>query len=117
MALSQFLGNKASVTRDVVTNSDWIEKKTKKDIYCGIDCHIWAINGNTRDTTLAVNTKSNKRNCIVKPNITCIKQWDYLVVSDPALWEIGIYQVIDQPKANRLINGRIDSIQFTLEMM
>jgi hypothetical protein len=117
MALWLFLDNKAQVTRDVVTNSDWIEKKTKKEIYCNIDCHIRAITWNTRDTTLSVNTTTNKRKCIVKPDTTCIKQWDYLSVSDPSLWEIGTYQVIDQPKANRLINGRVDSIQFTMNMI
>ena len=117
MALWLFLDNKAKVTRDVVTNTDWIENKTKKDIYCDIDCHIWSINGNTRDTTLAVNTHTNKWKCIVKPTITNIRQWDYVEVSDPILWSIWTYQVIDQPKANRLINGKIDSIQFTMNMM
>lgn len=117
MALWLFLNNKAQVTRDAITNSDWIEKKTKTEIYSDIDCHIWSINWDTRDTTLSVNTTTNKRKCIVKPTIVNIRQWDYLSVSDPVLWDMWNYQVIDQPKANRLINGRIDSIQFTLNMV
>lgn len=117
MALWLFLDNTAIVSRDTVTNDNGIERKTKSTIYSSIKCHIYQLRGSNEDTELAVNTKMNTWRCITEPQVTGIRQGDYLSVSDPALWDIGDYQVIDQPKANRLINGSIDSIQFTIKQI
>jgi len=42
---------------------------------------------------------------------TNIKLSDYIEITDPSLWMVGNYQIVVPPKANRLINGVLDSIE------
>lgn len=109
--LSQFLNHKATITRKSLVNTDWIEKEINTTVYLNIPCHIYRPSGRLDDTNVSVNTKLDSLKVMVEWTRTNIKISDYIEITDPDLWMVGKYQVIIPPKANRLINGVLDSIE------
>ena len=117
MSLDMFLDNIATVTRTTATNTNGVESFSTTTIYNGIKCHIYSLRGKLDDTTIAVNTADNMWAVIVEPTSSNIRLGDILEISDPLLWAIGKYQIVSQPKANRLIDGSVDSIQFSCKQI
>ena len=101
-------------TRSSTTNTDWIERIVEETIYSGIPCHKDRPSGRFGETNLSVNTQLDSWNVIVEWDKTNIKVWDIISITDPDLWKVGDYQLQVQPKANRLANWKIDSIQFNV---
>lgn len=113
--LSDFLDNSATITRDVINNNNGLETITETTIYTNIDCHIYSLGGSLNQNTLSVNTDNNNWRMIIEWDKTSVKIWDKIEITDPSLWNIGEYQITTHPKANRLINGTMDSIQFNIK--
>lgn len=109
--LSQFLSHRATIKRKTITNTDWIEKETSSSIYTNIPCHIYKVTGRLPDTNISINTKLDSWKVMVEWTRTNIKLSDYIEITDPSLWMVGNYQIVVPPKANRLINGVLDSIE------
>ena len=113
--LRTFLNNKANITRSSVSNTDWIDKIVEQLVYFDIWCYYYATRGWYEDTNIWVNTKQDTMTVIIEWDKTAVRLWDHIEISDPDMWLIGKYEIIVPPKANRLHNGTIDSIQFSVK--
>lgn len=110
--LTQFLNNTCTITSKTLINDNWVEKKTITTIYSNIACHIYNNWWDVEDTNISVNTKNINWTVILEPNKTNVRVWQYIQITDPALWTLWNYE-IKTIKMNRLINGTNDSIQLS----
>lgn len=112
--LRDHLNHTFTSKRKTTTNTDWIERVVESQIYVDVPCHIYKPSGRFGETNLSVNTQLDSWTVLTEWQYVNLKIWDFLVITDPDLWVIGDYEIQTPPKVNRLSNGKVDSIQFSV---
>jgi len=113
MALTSFLNNTCTITKQVKTITGGEEIITNTPVYTSIPCHFYSVSARLKDEN-ALNTDTSNVKVIVEQDKTLIRAEMIITIIDSDLGTIGEY-IIESVKMNRLISGTNDSIQLKLK--
>ena len=111
--LQDFLNNTCTIKQITTTLVGWESVKTETAIYTNISCYYYRASARLDETNLAENTNLSSYKVILEANKTLVRQWMFIDVSDPDLWNIWKYK-IDWVKVWRLIDGSRDHIELVV---
>jgi hypothetical protein len=105
---------KATITKNTVTNTDWIETITKSTIYTNIDCYSYNLKPWLNINNTSLNEKVWDTRILFKPTNLLIDIEMIVSITDPNIWIIWEFKVLSKPKPNYL-KDKLDSLQIDCE--
>ena len=113
--LKDFLEHKCDIIEiSLWAMSWWEQKKTENIIKSNVKCKLYKPRKNISNT-ISETTDSIKYECILEPIWILIKEWFRLDVSDPNVWNLWKFRVLNLWIPKRNIRWVIDNISVTVE--